>query len=208
MGETDFHIAAILYLRQALRHFFRHANQIYVAANLFFYYEEGDPSAFKAPDVFVVKGVPNHDRRIYQLWVEQVAPCAIIEVTSRSTRLEDLATKRGLYEYLGVKEYILFDPLAEHLSPRLQSFRLVEGAYRPVALASDGSLFSQELGVIFKPDETLLRVVDPTTGEAVPTLDEAVEQTQAEAERADMAEAEGARLRAELEQLRRQLSED
>lgn len=34
MGETDFHIDAILYLLQALRHFFRQAGQIYMAADL------------------------------------------------------------------------------------------------------------------------------------------------------------------------------
>jgi Uma2 family endonuclease len=230
MGETDFHIAVILYLRQAMRHFFRHDPQTYVAANMFFYYEEGNPSASKAPDVFVVKGVPKHDRRIYQLWVEKIAPSTIIEITSRATRLEDLGAKRGLYQLLGIKEYILFDPLDEYLSPRLQGFQLVEGGYyRPMTLTPEGALLSQELNVIFKPDGVLLRVVDPATGEMMPTLDEAVDQiqaaieqvqaeaeraqaeaerAQAEAERADAAEAEVARLKAELEELRRQRSDE
>jgi Uma2 family endonuclease len=215
MGETDFHIEVIVYLRQALRHFFRQAKQTYVAANMFFYYEEGDPSVNKAPDVFVVKGVSKHDRRTYKLWEEKVPPCTIIEITSRSTRLEDMDTKRVLYEFLGVREYILFDPLDEYLSPRLQGFQLVEGYYRPMALSPDGTLFCQELGIILKPDGALLRVIDPTTGQAVPTLDEAMEQmgnvierAQAEAQRADAAEAELARLRVELEQLQRQRDED
>jgi Uma2 family endonuclease len=236
MGETDFHIAVILYLRQALRHFFRRADQVYVAANMFFYYEEGDPSACKAPDVFVVKGISKHDRRIYQLWVETVVPCTIIEITSRATRLEDMAAKRGLYEFLEVKEYILFDPLNEYLLPRLQGFRLVGNSYQPMTLTPDGTLLSQELGAILKPEGALLRVVDPATGEAMPTLDEAVDQIQialeqaqaemeraateaqraeaeaqraeAEAQRAEAAEAEAARLKAELEQLRRQMAKD
>lgn len=229
MGESDFHIEVIVYLRQALRHFFRQAEETYVAANMFFYYEEGNPSANKAPDVFVVKGVSKHDRRIYKLWAEKVPPCTIIEITSRSTRLEDMATKRGLYQFLGVREYILFDPLDEYLSPRLQGFQLVEGNYRPLPLSPDGTLFCQELGVTLKPEGVLLRVIDPASGEAVPTLDEAMEQVenaieraqaeaqyaqaeaqraQTEAQRADAAEAELARLRAELEQLRRQRDED
>src|SRR5262245_49349445 len=170
MGETDFHIAVILYLRQALRYFFRRSPQTYTAANMFFYYEQGDSSAVKAPDVFVVKGVAKHDRRIYQLWVEQVTPCTIIEITSRATRLDDMTTKWGLYQFLGVQEYILFDPLKDYLSPRLQGFHLVEGLYRPMDIQPDETLFSSELGVVLKPEGVLLRVVDPTTGEVMPTL--------------------------------------
>lgn len=209
IGETDSHITAILYLRQALRHFFRQAEQIYVAANMLFYYEKGDPAAFRVPDVFVVKGIAKHDRRTYKLWEEQVAPCTIFEITSRSTRLEDLGTKRALYEMLGVQEYFLFDPLDEYLSPRLQGFALVDGYYQHLALTSTGALPSQALGLILRPEGPLLRVVNATTSETMPTLTEAMDAGQAEAERAEAetrranaAEAEAARLRAELARLR------
>jgi len=205
MGESDFHINVILYLRQALRYFFRHAEQTYVAANMFFYYEKDVPESRRAPDVFVVKGVSNHDRRVYKLWEEKVVPCVIFEISSPSTRLEDLGTKRGLYALLGVQEYFLFDPLDEFLMPRLQGFQLVSEGYESMSLAEDGTLFSQELGLILKPEERILRIVDPTTGEAVPTLDEAVEKTEAEAKRA---ETEIARLQAEIERLRQQLGEE
>lgn len=190
---------------------------------MMFYYEEGNPAAVKAPDVFVVKGIDRHDRRVYKLWEEGVAPCVVFEITSASSRLEDLGTKRALYEMLGVQAYVVFDPLGEYLTPRLRAFRLAEGQYVPLELAADGTLASAELGAILRPEETLLRVVDAATGEAVPTLDEAmdlagdamerahqeVERAEAEAQRAateaqraDAAEAEAARLRAELERLR------
>jgi Uma2 family endonuclease len=230
MGETDFHITVILYLLAALRQFFRRVEQVYVASNMLFYFEEGDPTAVIVPDVFVVKGVAKHQRRIYKLWEERVAPCVVFEATSRSSRLEDLGTKRALYEMLGVGEYFLFDPLDEYLSPRLQGFRLVEGYYLPMALSRDGTLHSRELGLVLHPEGTLLRLTDPVSGQALPTLDEAVDliqaeaeraqaeaqraqaeaqraqaearRAQAEAERADRAEAELARLRAELERLK------
>jgi hypothetical protein len=215
LGESDVHFSVILYLRQALRYVFRHTPQTYVAANMFLYYEEGNPEARRAPDVFVVKGVPKHDRRVYKLWEEPAGPCLIFEITSRSTRLEDVGTKRGLYELLGVNEYFLFDPLAEYLSPPLQGFRLVAGYYQPLPLAAEGTLVSAELGVILKPEGTLLRIIDPATGQEIPTLDEAMEQTeialeqaQQETERANLAETETARLQAEVEQLRRQLGQD
>lgn len=216
IGETDFHITTILYLRQALRHLLRAQERTYVAANMLFYYEEGDPSAVRAPDVFVVKGIDRHDRRVYKLWEESVAPCVVFEITSRSSRLEDLGTKRALYEMLGVGEYIVFDPLGEYLTPRLRGFRLVEGQYVPQAPNPDGSLESAELGAILRPEGAFLRVVDAATGEAVPTLDEAMDlkddamerahqeaqRADADAQRADAAEAEAARLRVELERLR------
>jgi len=195
VGETDFHISAIFYLRAALRYFFRNHPKLYVAANMLFYYEEGDPSLVKAPDIFVVKGIDNHERRTYKLWEEGVAPCVVFEITSRSTRLQDLGDKRALYEMLGVHEYFLFDPLGEYLTPRLQGWRLLGDSYQRMTLASDGVLFSEQLGLILRPDGNLLRVVDPATNETLPTAEEAVA-------RALMAEAEVARLRVELARLR------
>ncbi|RIK40689.1 MAG: hypothetical protein DCC55_14295 [Chloroflexi bacterium] len=224
LGETDFHITVILYLRQALRHFFRRVEDVYVAANNLFYYEEGNPRVFVSPDVYVVKGVSGHDRRIYKLWEEGVAPCVVFEITSRSTRREDLGDKRALYEMLGVQEYFLFDPEGDYLNPQLQGFRLLEDFYTPVPHEHDGTVYSEELQLLLRPEYHMLRLFDPNTGQALPTLDEAVEEiaealgraeaeaqraeveaqrAQTEAQRADSAEAEVARLRAELEELRR-----
>lgn len=204
------HITVILYLRQALRHFFRQVDKIYVAANNLFYYEEGNARVFVSPDVYVVKGVAKHDRRVYKLWEEKAAPCVVFEITSCSTRRDDLGDKRTLYEMLGVEEYFLFDPEGDYLKPRLQRFRLLEDFYTPIAHEQDGSVTSNELGLVLQPAGSLLRLIDPATGQALPTLDEAVDEigealarTAIEAQRANRAEAELARLRAELEELRR-----
>ena len=173
MGETGFHVKAILSLCQSLMHYFRHATDVYVTADMFFYYEEGNPKANKVPDVFVARGVSPEERRTYKLWEEGVPPCAIFEVTSLSTRREDLTTKKELYERLGVQEYFLFDPLDEYLSPRLQGYRLVGGRYEALIAAEDGSLESENLGVWLKGEGILLRVTNIETGELVPDLDEA-----------------------------------
>ncbi|WP_423224993.1 Uma2 family endonuclease [Candidatus Amarolinea aalborgensis] len=211
MGETDWHISVIIYLREALRYAFRADEQVYVAADMLFYYVEGKPRIFKVPDVFVVKGIARYDRRIYKLWEEQVAPCVIFEITSRDTRDEDVGAKRVLYEQLGVKEYFLFDPLGEYLQPSLQGFRLEGHFYAPIPLLADGTLVSAELGLILRPDKTMLRLVDPSTRLVIPTATEAMMQAQvqaqraqAEAQRADHAEAELAGLRAQLARLQAQ----
>ncbi len=201
VGETDFHVTVIFYLRQALRQFFRRAEKVYVAANMLFYYEEGNPSAVTAPDTFVVKGIGKHDRRTYKLWEEKVAPCVTFEITSKSSRIEDIATKKGLYEMLGVREYYVFDPLAEYLEPRFQGFELEGGFFRPMTLAADGVLQSRELGLILRPEGPMLRLVDPATGLALPTLGEAVEQAEEEARRA---QEEGRRAQEEAERAKKE----
>ena len=104
IGETDFHFTTIILLVQALRDYFAE-QPVYVAGDLMFYYEQGNPHAVKAPDVLVVKGISKHKRRIYKLWEEQVVPCTIFEITSKQTGSADLTTKYQLYERLGIKEY-------------------------------------------------------------------------------------------------------
>ena len=167
VGETDVHRREILHTIETLERHFRDAPDIYVSGNLMFYYEEGNPSAVVSPDVFVVKGVRKGLRRTYKLWDEGVAPCVVIEMTSRSTRLEDKGNKRALYAQLGVREYFLFDPLGEYLKPPLQGFTLVDGEYAALPVESDGGIISRELGLKLYRDETVLRLFDLASGREV-----------------------------------------
>jgi Uma2 family endonuclease len=214
VGETDVHRREILHTIETLERHFRDAPDIYVSGNLMFYYEEGNPSAVVSPDVFVVKGVRKGLRRTYKLWEEGVAPCVVIEMTSRSTRLEDKGNKRALYALLGVREYFLFDPLGEYLKPPLQGFTLVDGEYAALPVESDGGIISRELGLKLCRDETVLRLFDLASGrEVVRTEDlsdvlqqtlarvqQTEEQAQREADARRLAE-EQARLAAEQARL-------
>jgi len=195
MAETDVHIDALLYLREALKDYFRDAPQVYVAGNMLLYYEEGNPAACVAPDVFVVQGVAKRERRTYKLWEEGQPPAVVFEITSRGSRLEDLGTKRVVYAMLGVREYFLYDPLGEYLRPPLQGYRLQEGEYQRLLPGGEGELVSQVLGVELRVEAGRLRVIDPATGERLLTPAEAQAARRA-------AEAELERLRAELARLR------
>src|SRR5262245_61346495 len=139
IAETDVHIDVLIYLREALKDYFRDAPQVYVAGNMLLYYEEGNPAACVAPDVFVVQGVAKRERRTYRLWEEGQPPTVVFEITSRGTRLEDLGTKRVLYAMLGIREYFLYDPLGEYLRPPLQGYRLQEGSTSACCLAVRGN---------------------------------------------------------------------
>ena len=160
LGETGYHVRAILHLLSALDRLPHGRSDTYVAADMFLYYEEGRPASVVTPDVMVINGVGRHERRTFQTWVEGAVPCVVIEVTSRSSRKQDLHRKRALYERLGVREYVVFDPLGEYLDPPLWAFRLAPDGYLPVALRPDGGVTSHELPCAFVPEGALLRVVD------------------------------------------------
>lgn len=193
LGETHFHVMAILHLYAALTSFFRNRDDVYVVADMFLYYEQGNPTACKAPDVMVVAGVASkHPRRSFRTWEEGVVPTVIFEVTSSKTRHEDDVTKPRVYAALGVKEYFKFDPDCAGLEPALAGYRLQGGVYRPLTHDAAGLLTSQELGLSFEAESPLLRLIDVQTGKRLLTdselreqFDEARHELDAERERAN-----------------------
>lgn len=202
MGETEVHIREIMYIFQALDEHLRDVPDVYVGGDLLVYYVPGDPKSVVVPDNFVARGVPRGERRIYKIWEEGRPPCLVVEVTSASSRKEDLVVKKDLYERLGVEEYVLHDPLGEYLKPPLQGFRLVNGRYQPMFPEADGSLHSQTTGVTFRREEKRLRLIDTATGEPILSNEEVREARRREIEARRAAEEELARLRGEIERLR------
>jgi Uma2 family endonuclease len=169
LGETDQHRDLMTDLIFALKWFLANM-RAYVAGNLFVYFEEGNPKAVVAPDVFVVLGVQQRQRRIYQAWKEGARlPDLVIELTSKKTRIADQTTKPQLYARLGVREYFLFDPYGEYLEPRLQGYRLVDGAYVPMP---EYPLRSVMLGLDLREEDNALRLYNPNTGVRLPTAAE------------------------------------
>jgi Uma2 family endonuclease len=188
MGETEIHIREIIYLFEALDEHLRGVPEVYVGADMLLYYVEGNPRKFVVPDVFVTRGVPRGERRIYKLWEEGRPPSLIVEVTSDSTRSEDIFRKKALYEQIGVEEYVLYDPLQDYLSPPLQGFRLVDGHYQPIPTGADGAILSQTTGVTLRIEERGVRALHTATGEPILSNEEV--------------RAELTKLRAELDRLR------
>jgi Uma2 family endonuclease len=195
MAETDVHRDLMAVLIETLRWWFRDRPEVYVSGNLLVCYEKGNRRVHVAPDVFVVPGVGNHRRENYLLWEEQPLDF-VLELTSKTTMLEDIEDKYNLYVgKLGVKEYFLFDPNEEYLEPSFQGYRRGKTKFNRIA-AVGGRLPSKVLGLHLERDGTQLRLWNPADGARLPTP----------TERADRAEAENKRLRRELEQLRRKKS--
>ena len=157
-----------------------------------------------APDVFVVFGVPNRQRRTYKLWEEGQAPDVVFELTSENTYQKDLSDKRLLYEALGVREHFLFDPLQDYLRPPLQGFRLTESYYLPAMpepwAEGEWQIHSQVLGLTLRSDGPDLRLYDPEQGRYLLNRAEEADARRLAEARAAAAEAEVARLRAMLDQ--------
>ncbi len=209
MAESDFQLTPLLYAVDALRSFFQDRQAVYVAGNLFIYYEERNPRAVVVPDVFVVIGAEQKDRSSYMLWQEPRAPDFVMEITSRSTRSEDQGPKRGTYAFLGVTEYWQYDPTGDYLNPSLQLFRLREGNYYavPATEHADGrlSLYSEVLGLDVRVEDGVLCFYDLERDRKLLTYQEmnaarqaAEERIQAEIRARQAAEARVAELEARL----------
>ena len=201
MGETLIHGRCIHEVLYILHGFFAARADVLVAGDNFIYYEEGNPRASVVPDVFVVFGAVKNEYReegwrdVYKLWEEPKGPDFVLEVTSRSTRREDLVQKRSLYARLGVGEYFLFDPKGEYLAPRLQGMRLAGGGYErlpEVRLPGGGEegLWSGVLGLYLYGRGRELRLYDPEGGGELRTYEEeAAARHAAEARAAEEAAA-------------------
>jgi len=205
MGETDKHATLTMYCIAALRIYFAAQPDVYVAGDNFLYYVEGNPRKVVSPDCYVVFGAGMKLRDCYKAWEEDGRlPQVVFEITSKKTRKDDIEKKLPLYEQvLQVPEYFLFDPTGDYLKPRLQGYRLVGGQYARL-LTRDHRLHSEQLGLDLIEEGEWLRFYDPVRREPLLTVMEQAQRAEAEAQARAEAEAEIARLRAELEALKRQ----
>jgi Uma2 family endonuclease len=196
MGETEKHRQMMVDLIESLKTYYAAETDVYVSGNLFVYFVEGDPTKSVAPDVFVVRGVGKHKRRIFKLWEEGHSPNVVIEVLSSETKTDDTDRKKRLYARLGVREYYIFDPEYRYMKPPLRAFRLAGLNYVEVAVTNH-RVFSNELALELVDNGQSLRLFDPKTDSFLLTPEEeatARRLAEARAERADaLARNEAAR---------------
>ena len=194
MSDNTLQWDTIAYVVQALRGWFLARLDVFVAGDLLWYYEEGNPKARVAPDGLVAFGRPPGYRGSYLQWVEDgVCPQVVLEVLSPKNTATEMQRKYALYARLGCLEYYLIDPYDKAI---VGFERRGDG----LTFISDAvGRHSPMLGLVLSFDDEVFRFVDPKGGVLISGI-EGIEQV-AEA-RAKEAEAEvkiaalSARLRA------------
>lgn len=167
LAESDQQYNAITDTVHALRVRYADRPNVYVAGDMFVYYQRGEPGRSVAPDVFVVFGAEKRLRPSYFIWREGgKAPDVAMEMASPSTYERDLLAKRDIYESIGVTEYWRFDPLlGACFTPPLAGDRLVDGRYAAIDVAEDGGGilrgYSETLGLDLCVRDGELHLYDP-----------------------------------------------
>lgn len=189
-AATDAHRKAVSDLITRLEARYAETPDVYVSGGIKVYWEKWNPYEVVVPDCFVVFGIPKGDRDKYLGWVEGKLPSVILDIASREPLRHDLEMKFRIYEDAWeLAEYFVFDPVGSEPGSSLRGYRRQGKRLVPIKPVG-GLIASKELGITLERDGTRLLLRDAVTGEPVMTA----------------AEAEVARLRQELNALRKKPS--
>ncbi|MEM7656860.1 MAG: Uma2 family endonuclease [Bacteroidota bacterium] len=202
MAENTKQLNWIVQLYSNLRALFSD-QEVFVAADLFWYPVEGSPKIVQAPDVMVIFGRPDGDRPSYQQWREEdIPPQVVIEVLSPSNRPIEMVGKQKFYEKYGVEEYIIIDPETEEFTVYLrEADKLIAYEFPLVKWQSPtlGIWLKIEEGKLkaLYPDESPFRILEELKEELDTLLETAERERQRAEAESQRAEAESQRAEAE-----------
>lgn len=220
MGESGLQLFVIHLLLDLLKDYFATLErEVFVGANQFFYYKQGDPRSVVAPDVYVIDGVSLHPTEVksWKTWEHDgKAPTVALEIVSDEYRKDYADRVVERYQDLGVRELVRYDPLHVGRKRELLAHFVRDEQGRLIRRPTFGDrvqLASYDLWLVRRAHDVLRLGVGPKGDSLWPTAHERAaeaneraaadaERAAAEAARADSAEAELERLRAELAALR------
>jgi len=201
MGETPPHARLVHYLMEVLAWLLR--EQVCAIHENFNCYQTPDEHEYPlAPDIAVIRGIPELDTPSYRVGVYGPPPQVVFEFASKETWIRDLKEKPGEYAQMGVEEYYAYDPNRPPLpSSRRRERRLfgwqrdqATGMLREVALEPAG-MWSPQLDSFLVPDGSYLRLYDRAGNRRLTQAEEAErrakiaeQQAREEARRAKIAE--------------------
>lgn len=172
----------------------------YVTRDRWLRMDPSNPKDRLLPDLLIALDLPpeRRDPDEYDPEIVGRPPDLLAEYLSPSSTTADKRDKPLRYARLGVREYFLFDVDGRYRVPPVQGWRLSrEGSRTRLPIDVDGGVTSEVIPVRFVVSERQLRVLDSRTGSRLPRYAEAVLAQR-------QAEEENARLRAEIERLRRE----
>ena len=198
MAETPKHQQVMIDSMDVLRSHFRGIPDVYIAGNMFLYYEEGNPRKSVSPDVFMVRGLSKKELRTYKTWEQPPTLDFVLEVASPSTYARDFNEKMEIYaKILQVKAYCIYDPYHE-IDPYFVGFRLVGESYEEIPFVN-GRIPFEVLGLELGEHEGVLRLYDPVKSAWLLTSEERVAQESLARQAAEMHAVAESRARQEAE---------
>lgn len=216
--DNWWHGLAVSILIDSIECHWQGRQDFFAGGDMFMYFstEQVFNRDFRGPDFFVVRGVDrNRPRNSWVSWHEGGRlPNVIIELPSDTSGHTDHVTKRAFYgERFRVPEYFIYNPAADEWT----GYRLDGDRYEQPLPQENGRIWSRQLdlyvGTWTGPYQNHVRrwprffdragAVVPIFAEAAAAqADQAKMRADAEANARQAAEAELARLKAELDRLR------
>ena len=162
MANNIEHLKRITTTQYGLESVFQERDDVFIAADLFWYPVEGRPNLVQAPDVMIALGRPKHERSSYQQWKEDgIAPQVVFEFLSKSNTPSEMIRKATFFEHYGVQEYYIYD-LEHKVLSGLIRFQEADDVLEEIPDMHDwksprlGIRFDMSSGelVLWKPDGT------------------------------------------------------
>lgn len=210
MTQGELHADLLAELKELLGRYFKPQRDVKVLMDV---KHLVSPRKGPSPDISIVRGVRNPSRKLtsFNIAKEGVVPSLVIEVISpidARVRQMDEVDKVKLYERVGIPEYILVDPPRQANAHRflLKGYRLDRlKRYQRIEPDAQDRLLSETTELLFgvsaKGDR--IEVFNAGTGERLESPAELEERATREAKRANRAEAELVRLRAQIQRLKK-----
>jgi len=111
MADNTKQYELIVMIKENLEHLFADNDDVFIAADLFWYPVQYDNKTKYAPDVMLAFGRPKGDRRSYLQWEENnIPPQVVFEILSPANSKGEMKKKLKFYERYGVQEYYEYDP--------------------------------------------------------------------------------------------------
>ncbi|MEA5449663.1 Uma2 family endonuclease [Leptolyngbya sp. CCNP1308] len=181
--ESSLHYAQLALLVACLEWLWRDRTDFFIGANLTIYFsrEQLKNRDFRGPDFFLINQTERRPRKSWVVWEEGGQyPDLIIELLSPATAKTDRSLKKVLYQdRFRTPEYFWFSP--ETLE--FEGYRLVGQHYDAIAPNAAGQRWSEVLGLFLGVQNETLRYFH-SSGELVPTPEEAAAAAQAAAQQA------------------------
>jgi Uma2 family endonuclease len=146
------------------------------------------------PDISVFKGLrgPERDWKTFYVVREKAKPVAVVEITSSSTRQNDLKVKVDEYFRAGVPLYAIVDARTRKGKRHIQIIGYQAGpkSYEKMELDTNGRLLLAPLGILLGAENGRVWCYDAKTGERIDDHKTTARARSAAEERARIAEAE------------------